>query len=61
MNDETRNILDKLIAAADRDPLRLPDLQEWVAAFGGYSQFRWRPGMYGTRYMRSGSAGNRND
>jgi hypothetical protein len=38
MNDETRAVLDKLIAAAARHPLRLPDLQEWVAAFGGYSQ-----------------------
>jgi hypothetical protein len=28
-------ILKKLLAAA-RDPLRLPDLQEWVSAFGGY-------------------------
>jgi hypothetical protein len=39
MNDDTtRAILDKLTAAAARDPLRLPDLQEWVAAFGGYAQ-----------------------
>ena len=38
MNDETRAILAELLAAAQRDPLRLPDLQEWVAAFGGYSR-----------------------
>jgi hypothetical protein len=35
MNDATRVILKELLAAAARDPLRLPDLQEWVAAFGG--------------------------
>jgi hypothetical protein len=33
-----RAIVDALITAANRDPLRLPDLQEWVAAFGGYAQ-----------------------
>jgi hypothetical protein len=36
MNEATA-ILDKLLAAAARDPLRLPDLQEWVTAFGGYN------------------------
>jgi hypothetical protein len=37
MNGAT-TILDKLIAAAVRDPLRLPGLQEWVTAFGGYDR-----------------------
>jgi hypothetical protein len=38
MEDATRAILDRLLAAARADPLQLPDLQEWVAAFGGYAQ-----------------------
>jgi hypothetical protein len=39
MNDDTtRVVLAELLAAAARDPLRLPDLQEWVTAFGGYRQ-----------------------
>ena len=36
MDDATQAILDKLLVSAVRNPLRLPDLQEWVAAFGGY-------------------------
>ena len=36
MDDTTQATLDKLLVAAVRDPLLLPDLQEWVAAFGGY-------------------------
>jgi hypothetical protein len=36
MDDTTRTILAELLARAARDSLRLPDLQEWVSAFGGY-------------------------
>jgi hypothetical protein len=33
---DTQAILDQLVAAAARDPLKLPDLGDWVRAFGSY-------------------------
>jgi len=56
-DDTTRAILDKLLVAAVRDPLRLPDLQEWVAAFGGYNKIpaeAWEAwdGLYEERKRR---------
>ena len=59
-DDTTRAILDKLLVAAVRDPLRLPDLQEWVAAFGGYNKIpaeAWEAALRGTEAPAIGTAG----
>ena len=38
MTEGDQAVLDELIAAVARGPLKLPDLQTWVQAFGGYNK-----------------------
>jgi hypothetical protein len=64
MDDDATRLLNKLLADAARDPLRLPDLETWFEAFGGYHKIppeAWRAWdeLYEERKLRRLELGGR--